>query len=235
MKIIKSFFQSNGRNIKLAYTIEVDNNTKQPYFYLIHQHDIHILGTGKSLTQKRFMKESVVNNYSEIMMYHTAQIKKDRDDFLDTEDSGTPNMIEMGILSKINKEWLTLMLPNIFNKKVTRESNTKYEIVNKVGREVLNNLNINNISYLTDTKDEILKEYYNEFIIKIREYIGGSVKLKSFNINKLKYNKKLYNVIQNNNKYNILNIVDRIYIKEHNNIVSEIFGKTYNNIYYRFL
>lgn len=237
IKIIKSFFHANGRNIRLAYTIQVDNNTKQPYFYMIHKHDIHLLGTAKSLTQKRFIKESIVSNYSEIMMYHTAQIKKDREDNLETEtdDKSTPNMIEMGILSKINKEWLTLILPNIFNKRVTSESNTKYEVVNRVGKEVLNNLNINNISYLTDTNDPVLKEYYIQFLIKIREHIGGSVKLKSFNVNKLKYNKKLYDIIKNNNKYNILNIVDRIYIKEHNNIVTEIFGKTYNKIYYKFL
>ena len=65
--------------------------------------------------------------------------------------------------------------------------------------------------------------------------MGGSIKLKSFNVNKLKYNKKLYDIIKNNNKYNILNIVDIIYIKENNNVVTEIFGKTYNKIYYKFL
>jgi membrane protease subunit (stomatin/prohibitin family) len=144
-------------------------------------------------------------------------------------------MIEMGILSKINKNWLSLILPNIFNKRVMRESNTKYTVVNKIGKEVLNELNINNISYLTDTKDEILKKYYNEFIVKIREYLGGSIQLKSFNINKLKYNKKLYDIVKKNNKYNILNIIDRIYVKKDNNIVTEIFGRTYNKIYYKLL
>jgi hypothetical protein len=235
MKIIKSFFQANGRNIRLAYTIEIDNNTKQPYFYMIHQHDIHLLGTAKSLTRKRFMNESIVNNYSDIIMFNIAQIKKDREDFTDTDDNTTPNMIEMGILSKINKNWLSLILPNIFNKRVMRESNTKYTVVNKIGKEVLNELNINNISYLTDTKDEILKKYYNEFIVKIREYLGGSIQLKSFNINKLKYNKKLYDIVKKNNKYNILNIIDRIYVKKDNNIVTEIFGRTYNKIYYKLL
>jgi membrane protease subunit (stomatin/prohibitin family) len=99
----------------------------------------------------------------------------------------------------------------------------------------LNELNINNISYLTDTKDEILKKYYNEFTVKIREYLGGSIQLKSFNINKLKYNKKLYDIVKKNNKYNILNIIDRIYVKKDNNIVTEIFGRTYNKIYYKLL
>jgi hypothetical protein len=238
-KIIKSFFQANGRSIKLAYFLKYDNNTKQPYFYMVNQTDIHLIGTSKSLTQKRFLNETILKNYSDIIMYNNIQIKKDRDDYENETEDGpvkpTQNMVELGILSKINKDWLTLMLPNIFNKKVTRASNTKYEIVNKIGLEVLNKLNVNNISYLVDTSDNILKKYYTEFMIKIREYIGGSVKLKSFNVNKLKYNNKLLQIIQNNNKYNILNIVDRIYIRENNNIVSEIYGKTYNNIYYKFL
>jgi hypothetical protein len=234
--IIKCFFQSNGRNIKVAYYLR-DSVIEQPFFYIFHQSDVHLIGACKSISRKKYDRESVVNKYSDIIMYHNAEAKKDREDYqIETDDGkSNQNIIELGIISNIDKFWLTSILPHIFNKKITRKSNTKYEIVNRVGNEILNNLNINNISYLVDINDKILKKYYIEFMMKIREFIGGSNKLKSFNISKLKNNKTLYNIIKYSSKYNILNIINRIYIKENNNNVLEIYGKTFNNIYYKFL
>jgi hypothetical protein len=249
--IIKAFFQAQGRYIKLAYYIP-SLSTNISYFYMLNQSDIHMMAKPKSLARKKYLQESVLQSFSPIIMYHSAslstQIKQDIDD--EETDERADKMIDLGFISNIDKNWLVTLLPHIFNKKVTRESNTKYEEVNKIGKEILSYLNINNISYLIDINDKILKQYYKEFINKISEYTGGYKKgsrkisniikyyggttLKSFKYQKIKHNKILKEYINNYN-YNIEKLLNRIYIKIDNNFVEEMYGKDYNGFIHKFI
>jgi hypothetical protein len=217
LNIIKSFFQAYGRRTQLAYYIPEISNRK-PVFMLFNKGEKENIANIKSVLRNEYISNSLVYTYPEVVLYHSARYNEEND------------AIDINIISKIETKWIPLILPHIFNKRNMKESKSKYSSINQVGQKIIN-IDINNISYLVEIDDIILKEYYKEFISRLHNMTGG-MKLKSFSSKKLRYNPKIYRLIKNFD-LNIINTIDRIYVDNYN--VSKLYARSYNKVYYRII
>jgi hypothetical protein len=218
INIIKCFFQTYGRKTQLAYYLP-EKSQKHSTFFLVNRGDTDYFSKIKSLLRNEYIPDTLVYTYPEVILYHTSRYDE------------SSNLIDLGIISKIDTNWISLLLPHIFNRKNMKESKSNIETINKTGLKIIN-INLNNISYLIDIDDKFLKQYYKDLINKLNNLYGGSIKMKSFSSYKLKFNPQIYKLIKDYN-LNIINTIDRIYFDNYN--VNKLYARGYNRIFYKIL